>query len=137
MTGLTSWLAVLASFADAPVTDEPVRANPVVIELTVTDIGGGWSRWDGIGNLNGLKGGRERATSLHVDSENGVYVGTSHGRLLHRKADVWTLEATLDGVQITGIARQEGSLWLSTSEGMAHLQRAKDQQSENPGWIVQ
>jgi hypothetical protein len=47
--------------------------------------------------------------------------------LLSRQDDQWTLQGTLQGVQITGIAF-EGSdkVWLSTSDGIRRLDRANE-----------
>ena len=56
-----------------------------------------------------------------------MWVGTSHGRLLSRQDNQWTLQGTLKGIQITGIAF-EGSdkVWLSTSDGIRRLDRADE-----------
>ena len=119
-------LAIIVLVATSSRADDPITLTPATIELTSTPCGDGWKRWDGIGNVEGAVAYRERLTALAAH-ENDVWVGTSAGRLLSRQDNQWTLQGTLQGIQITGIAF-EGSdkVWLSTSDGIRRLDRADE-----------
>ncbi len=119
-------LAIVVLVAMSSRADNPITLTPTTIELTSTPCGDGWKRWDGIGNAEGAVAYRERLTALAAQ-EGDVWVGTSHGRLLSRQGNQWTLQGTLNGIQITGIAF-DGSdkVWLSTSDGIRRLDRADE-----------
>lgn len=122
---LLLWLTVVLSQSNAVdnATAGPLEAKPLT--LPNVDVGGGWTRWDGIGDLKGAVGWRERATSLHMGQIADVWIGTSHGRVLRYADGGWTLELQLPDLQITGIALQQDTVWLSTSDGMRQLARPK------------
>ena len=119
-------LVIALSISTVSRADDPITLTPATIELTSTPCGDGWKRRDGIGNVEGAVAYRERLTALAAQ-EGDVWVGTSHGRLLSRQGNQWTLQGTLNGIQITGIAF-EGSdkVWLSTSDGIRRLDRADE-----------
>ena len=119
-------LAIIVLVATSSRADDPITLTPATIELTSTPCGDGWKRWDGIGNVEGAVAYRERLTALAAQ-EDDVWVGTSHGRLLSRQDNQWTLQGTLQGIQITGIAFEgPDKVWLSTSDGIRRLDRADE-----------
>jgi ligand-binding sensor domain-containing protein len=120
-------LAVTLSLANSSEADDVLTLTAAAIEMTSAGSGDGWYRWNSIGDIDGGVAYRERLTSLSA-CENAVWVGTSYGRLLSRQDNQWTLQGTLQGIQITGIAF-EGSdkVWLSTSDGIRRLDRAEKQ----------
>ncbi len=137
MQFLLPWLAIAHCLANDMTDDGPVVERATAVELPAVDAGRGWTRWDGIGVLKGAAGNRERATSLHIAQDGGVWVGTSYGRLLRYANQGWTLEVNLSRLQITGIAVQHDVLWLSTSDGMIRLRRPKEQREQGEGWVLE
>ena len=120
-------LVIALSISTVSSADDPITLTPTTIELTSTPCDGGWKRWDGIGNVEGAVAYRERLTALAAH-EGDVWVGTSHGRLLSRQDNQWTLQGTLQGIQITGIAFEgPDKVWLSTSDGIRRLDREGQQ----------
>ncbi|MHB0960050.1 MAG: two-component regulator propeller domain-containing protein [Pirellulaceae bacterium] len=120
-------LVIVLSVSTFSSADDTITLTPATIELTSTPCDGGWKRWDSIGNVNGVVAYRERLTALAAH-ESDVWVGTSHGRLLSRQDNQWTLQGTLKGIQITGIAFEGlDKVWLSTSDGIRRLERADEQ----------
>lgn len=116
-------LAITVSVATSSRADDPITLTPTTIELTSTPCGDGWKQWESIGNIEGVVAHRERLTAL-VAHDNDVWVGTSFGRLLSRQDNRWTLQGTLKGIQITGIAfEQSDKVWLTTSDGIRRLER--------------
>ena len=83
--------AVCGAIANAALGDAPKTLAPTAIELKSEPCGDGWTRWDSIGNAEGVVTYRERITAL-VGNDNDVWVGTSYGRLLTRQEDKWTLQ---------------------------------------------
>lgn len=120
-------LMITLSLAASSRADDTITLTPTTIEMTSKPCGDGWKQWESIGNIKGAVAYRERLTSLAAH-ENAVWVGTSHGRLLCRQDNQWTLQGALQGVQVTGITF-EGSdkVWLSTSDGIRRLDRADEQ----------
>jgi len=105
-------------------------AYPRVASITAQDLRSGWTAWQGITNVEGQAHLKERAVALHVDAEGTVWVGTSRGRLFSKSAQHWMLEAKFEDLQITGVATGvyvshgkpvEGTVWLSTSDGILQL----------------
>lgn len=105
---------------------DPVTLIPKQIDLSSTKIDDTWKSWNGICDFGGTLSLRERITAI-VAADNGLWIGTSIGRLLTRSNDEWTSHGTLTGLQITGIA-VDGSdkVWLSTSDGIRQLDRSND-----------
>jgi hypothetical protein len=120
---LTGLLCVSRLFS----AEESKTYQPTPITLNANTCGNGWREWEGIGDLKGYVGGRERLTALSSGSVGDIWVGTSRGRLLSMAKDMWTLQAEFKGVQITGIAFETADkLWLSTSDGIRGLSRNKE-----------
>ncbi len=126
------WMLIITLLsATALEADETSKLTPSTIELKATSCGDGWKRWDGIGNVEGMVSYRERISRLAALG-NEVWIGTSVGRLLSRQDSQWTLQGTLKGIQITGIAFEgPEKIWLSTSDGIRRLDQ-KDGQT----WVV-
>ena len=120
-------LAIIVLVATSSSTDDPITLTPAPIELTSTPCDGGWKRWDTTTDIDRGFSDEERITAL-VAHENDVWVGTRFGRLLSRQGSQWTLQGTIQGVQVTGITF-EGSdkVWLSTSDGIRRLGRTDEQ----------
>lgn len=123
--GLT--VAVFSGLLGPALAEDPKTLAPTAIELKSEPCGDGWTRWDSIGNAEGVVTYRERITALAANQDD-IWVGTSYGRLLTRQEDKWTLQGRLDGIQITGIALENaGKVWLSTSDGIRRLERDADE----------
>jgi hypothetical protein len=124
---LAGTLAIIVLVATSSRADETITLTPASIELTSTPCGDGWKRWDGIGDAEGAVAYRERLTALAAQ-DGDVWIGTSQGRVLSRHETKWTLQGTLPGIQITGIAFEGADkVWLSTSDGVRRLDRAEKQ----------
>lgn len=102
---------------------EPVTLSFAAVELTAKDVGEGWQVWNEPGDVHGAISYRERNTALAIDAQDVVWVGTSLGRLFRREREVWTTTHLPDHVQITGIAVDGNTVWLSTSDGIRRLVR--------------
>ncbi len=122
------WLSFTATRTFA--ADDSTTFVPKQIELPSVR-NGDWVQWQGIGNLEGVLAHRERITAM-VANKNELWVATSWGRLLTYADGNWTLQASLKGLQITGIAvKSPDMLWLSTSDGIRRLD-----QTETKSWKV-
>jgi hypothetical protein len=87
-----------------------------------------WFGWGPIGNLKGLVSQRELITALSNGIREAIWVGTSHGRLLSFESSHWTVQARLDGIQLTGIAVESATrVWVSTSDGIRLLDSVEGQ----------
>lgn len=118
--------AIIVLVATLSTADDTITLTPTTIEITSTPCGDGWKQWDAIGNIEGAVAYRERLTALAAQSHD-VWVGTSHGRLLSRYDNQWTLQGTLKGIQITGIAFEgPDKVWLSTTDGIRRLDQADE-----------
>ena len=100
---------------------EPATLTFAPAELTAKDVGEGWQVWSEPGDVQGAIGYRERNTALAVDAQDVVWVGTSRGRLFRKEGEGWTRTHLPDHVQITGIAVDGDTVWLSTSDGLRRL----------------
>jgi hypothetical protein len=121
--------AVPAALADPPAKPEPMRPSP--IELPHVDAGDGWTKWEGLADIRGMMGARERLTALALGVGETVWVGTSHGRVLSRDGGRWTLQANIDPTPVTGIAVAPKAVWLSTGDGVCRLDPA-----DGGGWSL-
>ena len=94
--------------------EAPAEFVPEAIKLESKAHGGGWIEWSGVDG---------RITSLSVDGQGVIWVGTSRGRVLTRSGAEWVLQAHLDA-QVTGVAVEAPNrVWLSTSDGIRLLNR--------------
>lgn len=121
------WIVGVGWMGGGALAEDVTRYTPQPIELKAIPHGPQWQAWEGIANIEGFVGGRERITALESDGEGNVWVGTRHGRLLSQAHDRWTLQADLGTVQVTGVALEGAdTIWLSTSEGIRRLDREED-----------
>lgn len=131
------WYIIAICLPTVGWAEESELLHPEPVDLQARQIGDNWTEWAGIGDLEGVISHRERVTSLHLTSDANVWVGTSRGRVLRYAQDAWTLQATLSGSQITGIAVERPNVvWLSTSDGVCRLKQPEDTvQGATADWI--
>ena len=119
-------MATLAG-TTVPAADKSPESPPG--SIGVKPLEGEWVEWTGITSGEGFHA--ERITSLSIDREGSLWVGTSRGRLLTRSGTTWQLQARLDA-QVTAVAVEtRGRVWLSTGDGIRRLDR-----SETNSWRV-